>query len=381
MSTSPTSPQLVQVAVASRVLQLSDLGSPLMQDILELYRTHYTNAVFDASELFVDSFAFFDANYQNTRFVDAYFENFSILWNEFMDNGKYIEAARLLAAFPLRIAYSWEKSNNKVLHKGTPYYFMGVSKVASDDLDEGFLYFHQALEEDKRTYGVSQPPTPAYAFVTLDFNQNQFFVARVKQISAYLDQHIAAYRSQSGSTLTLADLKRRFLGVVQIEEAVFSFVVLLHKLFAHSVLDQRLKKNTMATLQDVNLLFSLLLVIDATIRNKDTLVGDKLFRDFMIFLSKNSKPTLNIRDADLKELTGKFENDFQGTLRLLVASKYTPTSGTKFTAIEEDIAIAHGLRNLGAHRIEFQPSITDNFEEILQRMLNLLFFSVEQFYP
>jgi hypothetical protein len=373
-------PPLIQIPVAGRVIQLGNLGSPLLEDFFELYRCHFTNTIFDPASLFMNSFAFFDANCQNPQVLDSYFENYTPLWTELMDDGKYIEAARLIAAFPLHIAYGWESSTKKVLHKGTPYYFIGVSKVASDDYDEGFLYFHQALEEDKRTYKVPQPRTPAYAFVTLDPKLIQFFQGRVLQVSDYLASRIEIYRKERSGKLTLDEFKKRFLADVHLQEAVFYFVLLLHKLLAHSVLNERLKKNTLASLHDTALLFSLLLVIDDAIRNKDSNQGDKLFRQFLVYLAKKCNPLLAIGDRDLAQLTGDFERDFQKTLEAILGSKYTPSSGITLVSIEEDVAIAHGLRNFGAHRIEYQSSIVDNFDLILQRLFNLLFFSVEQLY-
>jgi hypothetical protein len=353
-----------------------------MPDFFELYRSHYSNTIFDPSWLIKDTYPFLDAKYQTTQLIDAYFENYTPLWTELMNDGKFLEAAKFIAAFPLRFAYYWENTNKKPLHKGTPYYFLGVSKIASDDLDEGFLYMHQALEEDKRTYNVQQPPTPAYCFVTLDYTkQNQFFLQRVVQVSDFLEQKLGSYRQQASGALTLGDFKNRFLEQVQLQEAVFYFVLLLHKLLAHSFLDGRLKANVMASLQESNLLFSLILSVDATLKNKDPDQNHHLFRQFLVFLAQTSRPPLGITDGDLTRLSGEFSNDFGRTLDDLLNSRYVPNSGVKFTAMEENIAIAHGLRNFGAHRIEYEPSITSNFDSILQRMFNLLFFSIEQLYP
>ncbi len=380
--TPSTKPAKIVYNIAGRAVELWDLGAPLMPDFFDLYRSHYVNVPFDPSSLITNTYPFFDANCQNVQMLDHYFENYTSLWTELMNEGKFLEAARLLAAFPLRMAYYWENTNSKPLHKGTPYYFVGVSKIASDDLDEGFLYMHQALEEDKRTFGTLQPQTPAFFFVTLDYStQNQFFYPRVIQASSYLEQRLDFYRKSSGSTLTLDEFKKRFLSQVQLQEAIFHFVALQHKLLAQSYLDKRLKLNTMSSLHESNLLFSLILTVDAAIKNKDPNSNHHLFRQLLVFLGQSSSPSLSVRDGDLTRLTGEFESDFGKTLEDLLNSRYVPSSGTKFSAIEEDVGIAHGLRNFGAHRVEYQASIVNNFDSILQRMFNLLFFTVEQLYP
>jgi hypothetical protein len=54
--------------------------------------------------------------------------------------------------------------------------------------------------------------------------------------------------------------------------------------------------------------------------------------------------------------------------------------GTTLQPIEEDLAITYGFRNFGAHKVEDQPVVYQNFDEISMRILNALFFSVEKLY-
>ncbi len=61
----------------------------------------------------------------------------------------------------LGIAHSWEATNpGRRLHKGTGYYFAGVRDIALGNLDRGFLYMHQAAEEDRMSVGGFLPPDP-----------------------------------------------------------------------------------------------------------------------------------------------------------------------------------------------------------------------------
>src|SRR5579875_256931 len=372
-----------QYNIVGRMIYLWNLGSPLTEDFLEMYSTHYTNGIFDASGLFNNSFDFFDANYQNSDVINSYFENYSILWTEFMSSGRYTEAAKVYEEFALNIVWRWERQNSgKLLHKGTPYYFLGVSKITMGDLDDGFLLMHQALEEDKRTFGNQQPPTPAYSFVTLDdSNQSQFFIVRVKQTSNYLDQRLAEYRRLGRGSLTLPVFKTKFLKKAQLEEPIFYFVVLLHRLLSFSVLESRIKNNILGSLHETSLLFSLTLVIDATLRNKDTNTKHKYFREFLAYLAQNCTPPLTFTDADFRKLSRDFEQNFSQILRELLESRYRCQSGGALSPIEEDIALAHGFRNFGAHKIEYQAEIINNVDSILQRLFNVLFFAVEHLFP
>src|SRR6202030_4705672 len=96
---------------------------------------------------------------ENSQVIDSYFENYNGLWLHYMNMGKYGEAIKVLTVYALTIAWGWEKKTGKRLHKGTPYYFLAVSKIAMDALDEGFLLMHHALEEDKITFANKQPNT------------------------------------------------------------------------------------------------------------------------------------------------------------------------------------------------------------------------------
>ena len=373
-------PPSTQAYVGGKTVQFSNLGIPLTIDFLDFYSSYFTHGLFDASNLFNHSFDFMDANYTTHQLVDAYFENFTPVWNDLMSNGKYSDACKVWESFALRIALYWEKDRHKSLHKGTPYYFLGVSKIAMDNLDEGLLLMHQALEEDKRTLGVGHLTAPAYLFVTLDYSRlGQFFYPRVKLASDYLDQHIEAYRKQRGGSLTLDDFKKRFLEEAALAEPVFYFVALLHRLVNFSQVIPKVKDNAIGSLDESGFLFSLSLVIDATLRNKDPNTKHVSLREFLIFLSQNCKPPLFISDADLRQLSADFKNDFQNTVGDILASRYSKSS-VKLSYIEEDIALVHGFRNFGAHRIERQPVVVANFDSLLQRLADVLFFAVEQLY-
>jgi hypothetical protein len=65
--------------------------------------------------------------------------------------------------YALGPALEWEKRNkpNKI-HKGTPYYFLGVTGILNNELENGFFAMHQVLKEDKRLSGRRIPAAPAF---------------------------------------------------------------------------------------------------------------------------------------------------------------------------------------------------------------------------
>jgi len=69
---------------------------------------------------------------------------------------------------------------------------------------------------------------------------------------------------------------------------------------------------------------------------------------------------------------------FDATMRSILSGTYAPLS-TK-SPIEVDMMVSLGIRNHGAHEIENQPIVYEKWNELEQRVLNVLFFTVEKLY-
>src|SRR5262249_511257 len=150
---------------------------------------------------------------------NSFFENFTIAWRKQLQEGRFIHAEQLWQ-IAIEIVNNWEDKNpNKTIQKGAAYYFWGVTCILKEDFEKGFLLMHQSLDEDKKNPGIDFHITPAYAFVTLDFQkQDQFFRIKVLEISNFLDNMIRQYHKNRGGKLTLADLKSKFLQNNQLED-------------------------------------------------------------------------------------------------------------------------------------------------------------------
>lgn len=321
---------------------------------------------------------YFDQNIDNHKAHDKFFEGFTIIWRFFLYRRRF-KAGESVWELALKIAYEWEdKNQNKRIHKGTPYYFWGVTCILNGDLEKGFLLMHQALEEDKRTLQSDTPNTPAYSFVTLDYeNQDQFFRAKVEEIAEFLDHKLNVYRSSRGGTLTLRDLKSNVIEESALQVVIFYFIFELFRLKKLLVeIDQKLTQNVFSSLLQINTIFTLCLIIENVLKQKNP--TQWRFFDHLKFLSSNS--SLNLNETKIKELNDAFKNAFSNTLQNLLNSKYQFQDRTSPQLIEEDLAITYGFRNFGAHKVEEQPVVYQNFDEISGRILNALFFSVEKLY-
>lgn len=364
--------------VAGRACEINDLGSPMNELFLKLHEAYFSNVAFDLKNFKEHSLKFFDANQDNYVVHDKFFNNFTIIWTRFLSLHLFDKAAQLWN-LALNIAYEWEnKGPDKRIHKGTPYYFLGVTCILNQELDKGFLLMHQALEEDKGTHNTSTPLTPAYFFVTLDYQkQNQFFRGKVLEIAKFIDKRLSLYRSSRNGSLNLADFKSRLLEETSLEEAIFYLVFTMFRLRKMILeTDQRLTQNVFASLLHTNTIFDLCLIVDAIIKNKNP--NQWKFFDHLRFLS--SACSLSLNANRLAKLGNEFDSDFSSTLQRLLNSNYSFRDRSTLKPIEEDIAITYGFRNFGAHKIEDQPIIYQNFEQISQRILNTLFFSIEKLF-
>jgi len=302
------------------------------------------------------------------------------LWNPAQAEGKYF-LANLIWENTFHIIYEWEQNHpGQRVHKGTGYYFWAVTCIQAGALEKGFLLMHQALEEDKNSYGVPDPPTPAHAFVTLNHKKkSQYFRDKVMQVAQFVDEKLIEYRSERGMVLSFSDFRAKFLKNKTLQEEVFSFVYeAFHLRVLSTDIHQNLTHNTFGSLSQTKTLLSLCLIIENVIALKNP--KKRQFSDHIIFLCNQAGLSLNINKVKEQLNHEGFKKDFPGTLQKIIDSKYTFLDGSPLLLIEGDLAITYGFRNFGAHRLEDQPIIYKRFAEFVQKILNVLFFSIEKLY-
>lgn len=80
---------------------------------------------------------------------DHLFQQFTILWQYYLSHERQMMGTKLWQHV-LEITWKWEKSKNVIIHKGTPYFFLGANQLMQGNLDNAFLFIHNAMEEDIR---------------------------------------------------------------------------------------------------------------------------------------------------------------------------------------------------------------------------------------
>jgi hypothetical protein len=350
------------------------IGQEMDEQFQKLWNS-YQFPFFDEDTFIEKAKFFFSNNIDNYKAHDAFFSGFTILTQQlFLQEGN-LPKIEYIWNLALKIADEWEQENQgKRIHKGSPYHFLGIDYLIFGDLTRGFLYIHQALEEDKKTLNTNRPQTPGYHFATLHYDKSVYGKDLLEEIATYLDGKIKNYRSDKSRTLTIDNIKSKFLEKSENTDIVFSFVYIIFNLHK---LEVRTRKefihSDFASLLETNLIFDLCLVVDSIIKTKD---AKSKFVEHFDHLESNKLMT--VKSSDAGYVNGQFNADFCKTLNELLTDNLHLSNKAKPSPIETDFLITYGFRNYAAHSIESQKLIYENFFEIIQRVLNALFFSVEK---
>jgi hypothetical protein len=347
-----------------------------------LYKYYCNNQEFNINLFKESASEFFDKN-PEIKLHDRFFNNFTILWQILIKNGSFFFAEQIWQ-LAVQIAKQWERLNrskNRV-HKGAAYYFWAITCILKEDLEKGFLLMHQALAEDRYSSSREPADTPAYAFVKLDYKQQeQYFRNKVLEIAKFLEQRLKLYQSSRNGTLTLDQLKSKFLDNIDIQDPAFLFVYeIFHikKLLSES--EQGLTQNVYGTILLMQNISTFILLIDNIIKHKYN-INDIHKQDpihlMEYLLMKLENHTMDL--TKLKEINKRGNTDLEAILLDLLNSRPI-FKNSKLMEIENDISIAYVLRNPAAHRIRDRPFVHQNFNKIVDRLFNIFFLAVEKLY-
>ncbi len=357
----------------------------MMKAFEDLYAAHLGLQRINLESFRESSLSFFDdceKRKQKHEFHRRFFVNFTNLWQNFMYCGN-IRKAKWEWKFALDLAHEWEKNNNKRIHKGTPCYFYGVTNIVAGDIPYGFLLMHQAFREDQKTDKKDFPKTPAYFFVTLDYEKTHYFRQKVKEIADFLDDRIKEYVSNRESNLILENFKQKFLENKEnklIIAVAYYFVYILFQLHKLFNIKEEVTENNFASMLEASTIFDLCLVLDKTIayKNHKGKEGNVLFptlKQQIRFLC--SKENVNLTFKNIYKISEKAKGiNFVEELKKLINSQSKDIK----TLLEEDFAMSLICRNYRAHQIEAASLIYENFKYIIQKILNSIFYSVEKLY-
>lgn len=309
---------------------------------------------------------------------NEYFNNFTIIWNQLLAAGRFDEA-EILWEMALDPALKAEKNNQgHEIHKGTAYYFWGMTAILRGDVDKGYALVHQAVEEDVATTQSPIPDTPAYALATLNWvKQDQAFHRWVISQAQFLNDKQNEYSKLYGRVFVLEDFRQRFLSAPPSTENVFLFVYTIARLMRLGSAPDHTVQSRFAGQLFMSLFSDMLVTIEVALKAKNP--AGSTFIDQAEYLSQEAGD--HISNARLRELNGIFIADFDSTLNLLLDRKFAFPDNTGLSPLQSEIGVAYGLRNRAAHDVSPTPAMWHRFPETMQALLNVMFMTVDYVYP
>jgi hypothetical protein len=275
----------------------------------------------------------------------------------------------------IRLALEWRVANpGRPLHLGTPYYVAGMGHVLEGDLDRGFIFMHQALDEDRTITGDPNPDWPAWKFVTMnDASQEQAFLDQVRAYAAFIEARLTSYRESGRGSLSFQALRDRALSQPRLRDVMFHLtfaVARLSKLHAHR---QQFPDTDFSRVLTRQLAFDLCQLTDEVLQAWD---GTGEWQFYKLGTKYLRAANLHMDQADLDDVRVRFDSSPAGTLSALLDETYVIRRGRPAGA-SLDLLIAYGLRNHLAHGISRGQPFEGRFDELEPHLLYVLLSAIE----
>ena len=311
------------------------------------------------------------------------FEGFSAYWMHFiLPTGRHILG---LGFWNKIIDYtkSWEKNNSPItVHKGTPYYFLGVNYFLLGDFDNAFVYFYSAIEEDKKLPEIGYPKTaPIYQTVTLTDNpKNQMHPYVVQPLRVILSEYIQIFQQNYDSSFTINDFDKKFLQNDTLEDLSYFFVynfMNLHDLnnkFRNDILFNEFSK-----IKALDQFFNLVLVVDQILRQSSQpsrFDGKTMYYPIQWWAENFA----NLQKRDFDDLIGTNGLNLKDSTPGDVVEDLLNLIKNPNSRIPKEVYVmllSYHLRNHAGHNIDRHEVLISHYKQILQNLFMAIFLSVK----
>jgi hypothetical protein len=364
----------IGIKFGNQVLNFIDLGHNVNDQFVLFYQSMFGIPALDIESFKANSHAYFNyVESEDKKFEkhDDYFNNFTPVWINLINQKKFTEAENIWKE-ALDIALEWEKERSLRIHKGTPYYFWAVTCFLNENLEKGFWLMNQAFVEDTKKLNMELPDTPAKNFLHFETTpEQQFFRNKLLEIKEFLNQKlIAVYSNTKNRKFDYSVFESKFLKNKNVNKDVkFHFNLNIFRLKKILELPKPDNTNTIASLLYLDVIFDLCKVFEFLIRQPN---NDKFSENIKEFSKKYKNNTLLINLNSSNFNTANFINNFQKIL----GGTFTINNNAP-DDLEKDILVTYGFRNFGAHKIEENELIVNNFENIIKSIVNSIFLAVE----
>jgi len=369
----------MELIIGGQTIELESLGDSIDDKFTKLHAAYLGRDTFNWKKFVEAAHDFFDDHPDPAWDMhDKYFTNFTVIWRSYLNARDYDRAEEIWRR-AMSTALTWESDHpENRIHKGTPYYFWGVTALQKGDLDKGYALMHQAVDEDSKSQGKAFPDTPAFAFASLNYAEpEQAFREWPYRQMRYMDSRQNNYSARYSRQFHLEHFKDHFLLSPPSVDIGFLFAYSVARLMQLSDLPDHALASGFAAQLEANILFDLALVIDGTIKSKNPTKWKFIHHAEFLLAQFNEFLT----EDQLREINQAFNNDFDAALSDILDGQLAITGISSLSLAQADVALAYGMRNRGAHDVTAAPTVWTRFSEIEQALFNVLYLAVDILYP
>jgi hypothetical protein len=120
------------------IFPLPSLSPEMDQSIMQLHEAFLGTSSYNWSDLEKTALNFFSTPQTGLNDHEKYFTCFTVLWKRWLQQGQFDWAERIweMALLPV---HKWEEGNpGRFIHKGTAYYFWGMTAILRGNIDKGY---------------------------------------------------------------------------------------------------------------------------------------------------------------------------------------------------------------------------------------------------
>ena len=122
--------------------------------------------------------------------------------------------------YVLQVLRSANRAKYEAIHKGTPFYFMGVASYLTGDFERALFYMDCAVSEDLRLHGARWSQVPSGLFLRLDdIPDAQFAKPLVRQTREFFESWCKKVGVEGGTGLTIESYRVKFVDHAMSAEA------------------------------------------------------------------------------------------------------------------------------------------------------------------
>jgi hypothetical protein len=314
-----------------------------------------------------------------------YFERYTLAWQVLLRRGQVLSAAKVFDT-ACEIAWDWERRNaSYLIHKGTPYFFLGHTHLEAGNVDGAFLMIHNAIREDERNHprlGLDPRQAPAYLFASLDItNPNNEMFVFVDGMKSRLDRLLGAHYNWTGIKMAYSDFQRKFLKNTGLEAETLFFVYCLESIMnLERLVNPRTAVNVFSVFRNIDQLFNVSLVVDKVLQPT---FNTRYIREGVL---KILVTTDNVAETSVKsfERVTRYDDgspfhvnaDPEKVIPKLL-SRSVNYKGIQISAVGASFLAAWNLRNYGGHNVGRSAMVTTTlFDRTLELLFSALFSAV-----